>query len=341
MNEEHKELQESARQVMSGLGVGADEDTSWAQFVELGWLYTAVPEEAGGLGLGLSGACALYLEQGRGLGSAPFMPAMLALDAVIESKIDDKDAWLERLMSGTLVAAPLAPQEVAFNGDCTSVSGRVAAVLSADKAEHVLLASDDCVALAPLTGAGVTLETRATWDKTRRLFDVTFESVAIDPRLVLARGAAAQSLASKLAMHTDFALAADSVGGAEALLEQTVEYLQTRKQFGRPIAMFQALKHRCADLKALCVASEALLIDCLNRADSADETESARLGMMAKQFACFVYSKVAEESVQLHGGIAMTSEYPCHLYLKRALLNEALGRPADSYGPEIAAPLLA
>ena len=112
----------------------------------------------------------------------------------------------------------------------------------------------------------------------------------------------------------------------------TVEYLQTRRQFGRPLALFQALKHRCADLKASVTAAEALLSDSLDRASSGQD---AAVAMGAKQFACSVYTRVAEEAIQLHGGIGMTAEHPCHLFLKRAQLNEQLGWHRD-YEPGIA-----
>ncbi len=143
----------------------------------------------------------------------------------------------------------------------------------------------------------------------------------------------------------DFGLAAESVGGAAALLEMTVEYLQTRQQFARPLAMFQALKHRCADLKALTEAAGALLQNSLTRAVGQDghwkpAPEAVRAGKAARQLACKAYARVAEESLQLHGGIGMTSEHDCHLFLKRAMLNEHLGRAPGSYEEGLAAGLL-
>jgi alkylation response protein AidB-like acyl-CoA dehydrogenase len=124
-----------------------------------------------------------------------------------------------------------------------------------------------------------------------------------------------------------------------------VDYLQTRQQFGRPLALFQALKHRCADLKAQTEGAQALLLDNLGRLDEtpgeADTLAVAeRLGRAAKQLACAAYAAVAEESLQLHGGIGMTSEHSCHLFLKRAMLNEHLGGPQQNYDVGLAASLL-
>src|SRR5205823_6224582 len=100
---------------------------------------------------------------------------------------------------------------------------------------------------------------RKLWDESRRLFDVTFDDYKIDPSLIMARGDEAEALTRQLKGEMIFALAADSLGGATAILDRTVEYLNTRKQFDRPLGMFQALQHRCADLKVLIGAAEALL----------------------------------------------------------------------------------
>jgi alkylation response protein AidB-like acyl-CoA dehydrogenase len=330
------ELQESARKVLSGLGVPADGEKTWRQIIELGWLLVSVPEELGGLGQGLAGACALYRELGGSLAAAPFLPAMLAIDALCQGRAD----WIERLAAGDYVGAPLA--ESALSATPTRLTGLASAVPDADKASHVVLCASegDCVALVPLGSPGVEIQQRSTWDTTRRLFDLHLDGVELEDSLVLARGPAAQALRRRLSTHRDFALAADSVGGAIALLDRTVEYLLTRRQFGRPLAMFQALKHRCADLKALTAAAEALLIDGLGRLGGADSPDAALLGLQAKSFATSAYARVAEEALQLHGGIGMTSEYTCHLFLKRALLNAQLGRSNDLCDLEIAASTL-
>jgi len=97
--------------------------------------------------------------------------------------------------------------------------------------------------------------------------------------------------------------------------------------------MFQALKHRCADLKAQTSAADALLLNSLERGD---ETAAK----MAKQLACAVYARVGEEAVQLHGASPLTAEHVCHRYLKRALLNEHLGQRRDAYALDIASALL-
>ncbi len=343
MNSEIKELRESAQQVVSGSGIAADEKAVWPQIAELGWLMVSAPEDLGGLGFGIAGVCALQQEMGRGLATVPFLPAMLAIEAVCNGDIDDREGWVERLSTAAdFVSAPLADSPVTIaNG---TLNGFVTAVPSADTASHVLVATGDRVVLVPLDAAGVSVVARHAWDETRRLFDVQFSHVAVDPKLTLASGEKAAALTQRLATLRDFGLAADAVGGAAGILAMTVEYLQTRQQFGRPLALFQALKHRCADLKAQVEAADALLQDSLGKiaanfgsADVADDAENK--GKAAKLMACSAFAFIAEEALQLHGGIGMTEEHDCHLFLKRALLNDQLGR-GDSYEVDLADYLL-
>jgi alkylation response protein AidB-like acyl-CoA dehydrogenase len=329
MSDMHNELRDSARQVVKGLGAPASEEASWAQIVELGWLLTAVPEELGGLGLGLEGACTLHTELGRGVAGAPFLPAMLAIEAVCASELSDKESWIEKLTTSFCVTAPLAGSPLIVMDH--ALSGVASAVQSADNATHVLICAPDHVLLALLADAEIAA--RPTWDETRRLFDVRFDGVKLDACVVLAKGRDANALGERLAASRDFSLAADNAGGAAALLELTVDYLKTRRQFGRPLALFQALKHRCADLKAQVSAAEALLLDQVQRADALSAAK-------AKTLAASIYAWVGEEAIQLHGGIAMTAEHVCHRYVKRALLNEHLGAPAVQAERRIAEALL-
>jgi len=334
------ELRDAARQVLAGLGLAAEERSAWRQMAELGWLLIATPEPLGGLGMGLTGACALHRELGSSLSTVPFLPALLAIDAVGGSALAYRDDWLARLTAGdAYVATALADTSLCVqrvSGRELRLDGVAAAVPSADDASHVLISAQggELVALVPMQYPGVSCTARPTWDATRRLFDVAFTEVALENALILAQGTAARALTARLAATRDFALAADAVGGADALLALTVDYLQTRRQFGRPLALFQALKHRCADLKALIEGADALLADSLGKygpqweADGVSR-EAELAGMAARQLACAAYTAVAEEALQLHGGIGMTSEHVCHRFLKRALLNEHLGRGPD------------
>ena len=119
------------------------------------------------------------------------------------------------------------------------------------------------------------------------------------------------------------AIAADCVGGARAIAEQTVGYLKERQQFGRPLASFQALKHRVANLYVAVVEAEQALEHAVDAA--ACNTDSASMwAALAKAAASDAYFFVAADCVQLHGGVGFTWEFDCHIFLKRALLNRQL-----------------
>lgn len=347
MNSELTQLADSARQVVEGQGLAADEQAGWQLIAELGWLMVAVPEEQGGLGMGPVALAALHSELGRGLATMPFLPHILAIDAVAHSDLADSEDLLAAMMSGERrVATPLAEAslDMVADGNDILVNGSAFALPSLDLANYALVASSDnqCLALVAMDKPGITVSYRPTWDVTRRLFELHLKDVRVSASRVLARGAAAVELCRRLAIQRDFALACDAAGGASALLEKTVEYLQTRQQFGRPLALFQALKHRCADLKAEVEGARALLDANL----AASMNEAGELGINAavefaacesKKLASDAFAAVAEESLQLHGGIGMTEEHECHLFLKRALLNEHLGGPSSRYTTGLAA----
>jgi alkylation response protein AidB-like acyl-CoA dehydrogenase len=318
------ELRDAAQKAFPADGLRPARDASWALIAEMGWLMMPLSEAAGGLGLGRDAVATIHFAMGRVLSRAPLIPALLALQALERADgLADRAGWLERVAGGEYVAVSMVPEnKVVADGEV--LSGTLRAVADADMAGHVLVCAAGLVALVPIAGAGVRVAERALWDESRRLFDVVLDGHAVATELVLARGAAANAIASSLRAELLVAMAADALGAANATLDMTVEYLKTRKQFDRPIAMFQALKHRCADLKTRIVSAEALL---WARAGDAGAT-AVQLGTL-KALACEVFRFTAEEAIQLHGGIGLTEEHHCHLFMKRAELDRWLGGSAD------------
>jgi alkylation response protein AidB-like acyl-CoA dehydrogenase len=333
MRIEQIELRDAARNILTGLDSKSASAMAWRTITDAGWLALTAPEASGGLDQPLSAACWLHLEQGRALSRIPLLPALMAVDALracARSRLHD--AWIERVLSGEQLAVSLLePTAADLSLSGKKLSGTVAAVQNAGHASHALisLAAEQLVALVPLDQAGVTVVCCPMWDKTREFTELVLSDVALDDSLVLARGAEARAAIEALVVHLHFGVAADCVGAAEALLQQTVEYLRMRRQFDRPLAMFQALKHRCADLRVTVAAAEALLDDRLQALEEGRGHPIA-LAKAAKSMCSSAYRAVAEESLQLHGGIGMTAEHPCHLFLKRALLNENLASPDDA-----------
>ena len=302
------ELQDAACRAFGKGDLAPDSDESWKLIAEMGWLMMAVPEELGGLGLGREAAGVIHTELGRALVPGPAIAQMLVIEALCSADVvPERDDLLARAMGGEVMTTSL------------SLDSPLAAVIDADRASHMLVIQPDRVVLHPLATANFT--PRPTWDETRRLCDVTLGDT--DDALIIAKGDAATTLADRLQSQLLFALAADSLGGAAAVLALTIDYLNTRRQFDRPLAMFQALKHRVADLKTRLAAAKSLFW-----ARAASDSTLVDIGAL-KAHATTVYCAIAEEAIQLHGGIGLTSEYYCHLFLKRAMLNGALGGDAD------------
>lgn len=333
MQIDRTELQDVTRRVLQNAGLAPDCDTCWRLAVNMGWLALRAPEELGGLGQGRVALCALFYEFGRALAPITVLPAMQAFEPV--AKADGgagQAAWAERLIQGERVSGPLAASAVMVRPmhDGFHLTGELHALPDADQATHFLVCAGGVIGLLPRRSEGLTVNPNRVWDRTRRLFDVRLEGVTLPANLVLARGEAAADLARDLEVDLLFALASDSLGAAGALFEMTIDYLKTRRQFSRPLAMFQALKHRCANLKAQLAAAEALLWQCANSQVTPAVDALAQAGGM-KAHADMVAHAVAEEAIQLHGGIGLTAEHPAHLYVKRLLLNESLAGHADCW----------
>src|SRR5262249_38403424 len=121
--------------------------------------------------------------------------------------------------------------------------------------------------------------------------------------------------------HAALALACDAVGAAQEVLGLTIDYLKTRQQFGKPIGSFQALKRRCADHRVALEVAWSLVREAV-RSRASGASDAAAQASLAKAYACDVGAAIATDATQLHGGIGVTWEHPCHLFLKRAKLDE-------------------
>jgi alkylation response protein AidB-like acyl-CoA dehydrogenase len=227
-----------------------------------------------------------------------------------------------------LSAPPGAEAAAVTVGDGGRLNGRVRSVAGALEAD---------VLLVPAAGGGGT-SVHAVWvgdatiapvtslDMTRQLADVTVDSAAGERVLAAPAGAAAVRRALEAGAAL---LASEQVGIAQWCLATTVAYLKERRQFGRVVGSFQALKHRLADLY---VATESAAAAARYAAvtTAADDPDRAVARAVAAAFCGDVAVRAAEEAVQLHGGIGMTWEHPAHLYLKRAKADQiALGTPGS------------
>jgi len=306
----------------------------WRLAGEQGWLGIAAPEAYGGSALEFGSLAAIYQELGRHLAPIPFLQIQLCIDALIRAGTEQlRRKWLESLVTGSahgavsMVNGREGAVKLTRAGTSIQLSGKT---LIADDGSADLIvvfahnsSGELCALGVECAQAGIELATIAAYDGTRALATVDFAGCEVPAHSILAEGDGAVLLHDHLVDHAAVALACDSIGGASAIFDITVEYLKNRKQFGRPIGSFQALKHRCATLKVGLEASRAILAGALHEYGAASAQASA-YASLTKFHACDTYLAVSADSVQLHGGIGFTWEGPCHLFLKRAKLNQAL-----------------
>ena len=292
----------------------------WREMCTLGWPGLILPEERGGSGLGLREFCALAEELGAALAPEPLIPGAMAAASL-------RDDRLAAVLAGDLVVVP-AWQERANTldqaGDTVLRDGRVTGrkmfVPMAGGADAFLVTTSAGPVLVMRDAPGVTLVVEQTQDGGN--FGVlSFADAPGDVSGTWHSGALdAATLAS----------AAYLLGVMEAAFALTLDYLLTRKQFGRVIGSFQALQHRAADLKLRIALTRASVENAADVFDGAP-TMAERQGAVsrAKARASEAAMSVTQEAIQLHGGIGYTDEYDVGLYLRKAMvLSNLYGSPA-------------
>jgi alkylation response protein AidB-like acyl-CoA dehydrogenase len=298
---------------------------------ELGVAGLLVPESLGGAGATAREAAVVMEEIGRAVAPVPFLSsAVLATVALLAAGDTDTVSELGQGAATAALAVPLstAPGErvpgVAIGSD--GLTGQVTSVGGAVEADVLVVPVQQRegpagleLHIVPRGAPGVEVTTVLALDMTRPLADVRFSGAA-SRRIGPAETALAAALETGAAL-----LASEQLGVAQWCFDTTLAYTKQRKQFGRAIGSYQAIKHRLADLwfeVASATAAARYAADACARGD-ADAPVAAAL---AQAYCSGVAVHAAEECVQLHGGIGMTWEYPAHLYLKRAKSDQlALG----------------
>jgi alkylation response protein AidB-like acyl-CoA dehydrogenase len=316
----------------------------WAQMAnELALQGLGFPEEFGGQGFGPVELYVVFEEMGAALLCSPYFSTVaLAANALLFVGTDgDKAAFLPGIASGETIAT-LAITDDAGSWDLTSTS--TTAVRSGDvfslngvrnyvtdgSTATLLLVpamTDKGLSLFAVDGdaSGVTRESLSTMDQTRKQSRIEFANA--QARLVGEEGGALAGLEATLQV-AEAALAAEQVGGAQRVLDASVEYAKNRVQFGRPIGSFQAIKHKCADMLLDVESAKSAAYSAAWAAQERNE-ELPIAASLAKSFCSEAYFHCAAENIQIHGGIGFTWEHPAHLYFKRAKISELfLGDPA-------------
>lgn len=332
--EEQEELRRTVRKLLDRHGgpvipAPGDPDPGhdtalWKQLGEIGAHGLAIPEEHGGIGATLLETLIVVEELGRRLVANPFLGStVLGAQALLASgNTGACDRLLPAIASGEQIASlawaePNSPwcassfaSTAQEDGEDWLLTGHKTLVLDAAQADVLLVVAmaDGEVSLFEALPES-TATPSAPVDLTRRMGEVhlTGTPAALIGRAPLRRMTEVASAA----------IAAEQIGAAQRWLHETVEYTKIRKQFGRPIGSFQAIKHRLADCYTA-IESARSLSYAASWAVSTQDDRAGELAAMAKSACCEAYSLIAAEGVQLHGGIGITWEHEAHLHLKRA-----------------------
>ncbi len=315
----------------------------WAQMAnELALQGLGIPEEYGGQGFGPVELYVVFEEMGAALLCSPYFSTVaLAANALL--LVGDeaaKSAYLPGIASGETIATVALTDDVGGwdlsttsttaerDGDGWVISGVRSFVTDGSIASLLLVPAktDKGLSLFAVEGSasGVEKESLATMDQTRKQSRLVFTKSPAT--LVGEEGGALAGLEAAVQI-AESALAAEQVGGAQRVLDASVDYAKNRVQFGRPIGSFQAIKHKCADmLLDVESAKSAAYYAAWAAQERNDELPIA--ASLAKSFCSEAYFHCAAENIQIHGGIGFTWEHPAHLYFKRAKSSELfLGDP--------------
>ena len=320
---------------------GVDREVWKSLAGDLGLTAVHIPEEFGGQGFGPVELCLVAEEMGRALLCAPFFAStVLAATAIMNAASEaQKRALLPDIANGETIATLAFTEEngdwdyagcaatATPSGEGYAINGVKSFVLDGHTAQRIVVlarrpgtAGGDGLSLFVVDGAaeGLTRRLLKSVDQTRKLARLEFKEVAGE--LLGEEGAAAGPLSKTLDLAV-IALANEMVGGAERLREDALDYTRMRIQFGRSIASFQVIKHKCAEMLVDVNLSKAAAYYAAAVA-AEDDPQTPAMASLAKASASDTYMQTAIEATQLHGGIGFTWDNDTHLWFKRAKSSE-------------------
>lgn len=331
-------------------GTGGSFDARWWQrAAELGWASLLVPEELGGgsvSGDGVADLALLAEQAGRTVAPGPLHPVSVVLAGLAEAP-EGHEATIESLVSGEAVASwavyepgkPFSPFTAELAATATDGGYRLDGVKdrveSGDAADVLLVTAtlDGAVRqfLVRTDAAGVSVETQRSVDMVKRYARISFDGVQVDGAAVVGSAEQTTDVIERQRQVALVLQCAETVGILDAVLAMTNQWLLDRHSFGRPLASYQALKHRFADMKLWFEAARATTAGAAE-AVGARSPEARKLVSVAKAYVGERAPVMLQDCVQLHGGIGVTWEHDLHLYLRRAALNRAMfGSPEDHH----------
>ncbi|MEM8496756.1 MAG: acyl-CoA dehydrogenase family protein [Pseudomonadota bacterium] len=309
-------------------------DEVWQEMLALGWLGIAVPEQFGGSDMGFGSVVPLAESMGRALLATPFFSTTLAAQAILRAgNTQQQEAWLPKLVDGTVATLAWLDGEDwgADNLDCKAVAEGDQYRLSGEKWHVtdagvsslfvVLTEVDNAPALALVPRESLSdsaTVAHALIDETKRAAKVDFSGVAVDAANVI-RGDQLGTALHEVRLLGALLVAAEATGSAASCLDVTVEYLKTRKQFGKLIGSYQGLKHPTVDVLVAMDSARSHIYHAATVVDDGPMSEDAEIACrMAKALASDALTFAGDRAIQFHGGLGFTYECDAQLYMRRA-----------------------
>jgi alkylation response protein AidB-like acyl-CoA dehydrogenase len=367
-SEEQEGLRDSVRAVLANecpmalvravVEQGSAPDELWAHMVELGWPALSVPEEDGGLGLGMVELAVVVEELGRVMAPGPFLPTTTQFAPAVRAvgEPEQRRRFLGAVAGGEITGAlalgesggSYDPGRVTATAtvvpdDGVVLSGTKEAVVGAPTADEVVVvarlagsAGDDGVGAYVVPRDELTLAEVASLDPSRPVARVTLDGARVGADRVLGEPGPATAAALRRAVdEATTALALEMVGTCQTIFDVTLEFAKQREQFGVPIGSFQAIKHKLADMAVMLERARATgYFAALTIAEGDDRREVAVAS--AKTAAGDCARLLAKEGIQIHGGIGYTWEHDMHLYVRRVRAGAALFGTASGQRARVA-----
>jgi len=321
----------------------------WQRAAELGWASLLVPEELGGGSVSGDGVAdlALVAEQiGHSVAPGPLHPVSTVLAGLVEAP-DGHEAFIEALVSGESVASwavyeptrPFEPAQAGTTATPTASGYRIDGVkdrVEAGADSDAVLVVADCEGqlrqfLVPTDTPGVAVTPQKSVDMVKRYARVQFDGAEVEGTAAVGTAEQTPAIVERQRQIALVLQCAEIVGILDAVLSLTNQWLFDRHSFGRPLASYQALKHRAADMKMWFEASRATTAGAV-AAVAKRSPDAEKLVSVAKAYVAERAPVMIQDCVQLHGGIGVTWEHDLHLYLRRVALYRAMfGSPEDHH----------
>jgi alkylation response protein AidB-like acyl-CoA dehydrogenase len=349
LSESQEFLKDSARKFFAGECPSAEmrrlmeTDTAydaslWSKLTEQGYTGIIFPETHGGVGLGKVELMLLMEEAGRALLPGPFFSTVVLAGSVLEAVVNPahKEKYLAPICRGEVRAtvalvdagASWNPRDVQLSANNGNLTGEKFFVTDAAIADFIVVVARNGVFVVDSNSQRLKISPMSGMDLTRKLYKVEFSNTPAEQ----IGGTTGLPRAFDIATA---ALAAELVGGMQRILDTTVEYAKTRKQFGKPIGMFQAVQHQCADMY-LETESSRSAVYYAGWALEENSPDTATAVSIAKMYASDAARTVGNRGIQIHGGMGFTWENDLHLYYRRAKASETAFGDATFHRERIA-----